>query len=47
MLGFGEYDLYFNTKYVDKFDKDLKGYCKNEGINLEYFKYLLTLVKSK
>lgn len=47
MLGFGAYDLYVNSKSVDKLDKDLKEYCKNEKIDTQYFKYLLTLVKRK
>lgn len=47
MLGFGAYDLYVNSKSVDKLNTDLKKYCKNENIDPLYFKYLLTLVKRK
>lgn len=48
MLDFGQYDLYVETKYrEDKLNSELKTYCKNECLNLEYFKYLLALVKSK
>lgn len=48
MLGFGQYDLYVDSKCRDeKLNTDLKNYCKNERINIEYFKYLLTIVKRK
>ena len=48
MLGFGKYDLYVDYKCrEEKLNCDLKDYCKSEGINIEYFKYLLTLVKRK
>ncbi|NKF05491.1 hypothetical protein J1C67_15525 [Clostridium gasigenes] len=48
MSNFEQYDLYADTKYrEDRLNSDFKIYCKNEGIDLEYFKYLLTLVTGK
>lgn len=47
MLLSGNYDLYVieKTNNYEDLNNPLKLYCKNEGINFNFFKYLINLLK--